>query len=499
MDDKIAVKFKNLGKQFPGVKALDDISFNIKKGEVHALLGENGAGKSTLLNILHGVYDTYEGEVFINGKKANFKNIKDAINHKIAKVHQEVSLVSELTIGQNIALGYEPKKGILVDYQKLYRHTDKILKKLNCKFKSEDSINGLSAGEMQMIAIAKALYHNAEIISFDEPSSSLSNKEVSTLMGIIKGLKIRGITILYITHRLDEIFKISDKITVLRDGKYVDTYETRRITQEQLIRSMVGRDISAFAKRNKPRRMTEETVLEVKSLTKNGIFKDISFKLNKGEILGFFGLVGSKRTDVMKTIFGAERKTGGSVHIFGNEVEIKNPEGAVKNHIALIPEDRKKQGFVKELTNAENIGLTCLKKFTSHGFIDHKAKIENSKYFIKEMNLTPDDPNYKTFNLSGGNQQKVVIAKWLSTEAEIIILDEPTKGVDVGAKAEIYRLLEELVEQGKSIIMVSSELPEIIGMCDRVIIMREGLKIKELSHNEFTEERVLNYAIGGNK
>lgn len=499
MDNKKIIQFSNLGKEFPGVRALSDVTFSIKKGEIHALLGENGAGKSTLLNILHGIYDNYEGEVSINGKKVNFKNVKDSINHKIAKVHQEVSLVSELTIGQNIALGYEPKKGTIVDYQKLYSHTDKILKKLNCKFKSKDSVNGLSAGEMQMIAIAKALYHKAEIISFDEPSSSLSNNEVNTLMGIIKGLKIRGITILYISHRLEEIFRISDKVTVLRDGKYVDTYETSKITQEQLIKSMVGRDISAFAKRNKPRSSNEEIILKVENLTKNGVFENISFQLHKGEILGFFGLVGSKRTDVMKTIFGAERKNEGFIYIKGKKTEINTPEEAVKNHIALIPEDRKKQGFVKELTNAENIGLTCLKKFTHYGFISHKEKIRNSEYYIKEMNLNPKDPDYKTFNLSGGNQQKVVLAKWLSTESEIIILDEPTKGVDVGAKVEIYRLLEELVEQGKSIIMVSSELPEIIGMCDRVIIMREGLKVSELNHDEFTEEKILGYAIGGNR
>lgn len=498
MNDSI-IKFNNVGKQFPGVKALDNISFNIKKGEVHALLGENGAGKSTLLNILHGVYGTYEGDIYIKGKEVNFKNIHDAIKYGIAKVHQEVSLVNELTVGQNIVLGYEPKKGMLIDYVALHKQANEILKRLNCRFKSEDSIVGLSAGEMQMIAIAKALYHKAEIISFDEPSSSLSNKEVETLLNIIKELKSQGITILYISHRIDEIFKVSDRITVLRDGKYVDTFETKKITQEILIKSMVGRDVSAFAVRNKERCATEEVVLEVKDLTLNGVFEDISFKLHKGEILGFFGLVGSKRTDIMRTIFGADKKSKGTIYIKNKEVTIKNPEQAVENHIALIPEDRKKQGFVKELNNAENIALSSLKKFTKHGLINHKEKVKNSEHYIKEMNLNPKDPYYKTYNLSGGNQQKVVIAKWLTTKAEIFILDEPTKGVDVGAKAEIYRLLEELVEQGKSIIMVSSELPEIIGMSDRVVIMNEGKKQKELDYSEFTEECILNYAIGGSK
>lgn len=497
--DNLIIKFNGVGKQFPGVKALDDINFSVKKGEVHALLGENGAGKSTLLNILHGVYGSYEGDVYIKGTKVNFKNTHDAIKYGIAKVHQEVSLVNELTVGQNIVLGYEPRKGIFTDYTALHKIANEILKSLNCRFKSEDSIIGLSAGEMQMIAIAKALYHKAEIISFDEPSSSLSNKEVEILLNIIENLKMQGITILYISHRIDEIFKVSDRVTVLRDGKYVNTFETKEITSKILIKNMVGRDVSAFAVRNQKRCATKEVVLEVKNLTKNGVFKDISFNLHKGEILGFFGLVGSKRTDVMRSIFGADKINNGIIHIHGKEVSIKNPQQAVENNLALIPEDRKKQGFVKELNNAENIALSCLKKFTKHGFIDHRKKVENSEHFIEEMNLNPKNPYYKTFNLSGGNQQKVVIAKWLSTEAEILILDEPTKGVDVGAKAEIYRLLEELVAQGKSIIMVSSELPEIIGMSDRVIIMNEGIKQKELDHTEFSEELILNYAIGGSK
>lgn len=493
------IRFENVGKQFPGVKALDNINFEIKQGEIHALIGENGAGKSTLLNVLHGVFSTYEGNVYIKGKKVNFKNTHDAIKLGIAKVHQEVSLVSELTIGQNIALGYEPKKGFLVDYDALHKQANEILKKLNCKFKSEEYITGLSAGEMQMIAIAKALYHKAEIISFDEPSSSLSNKEVEILLNIIKELKAQGITILYISHRIDEIFKISDRITVLRDGSYVNTFNTEEINHEILIKSMVGRDVSAFAVRNKERCVKDEVVLEVKDLNKNGIFENISFKLYKGEILGFFGLVGSKRTDVMRAIFGADKKSSGSVIINNKEVTISTPKQAVNNNLALIPEDRKKQGFVKELTNAENMGLSCLEKFTNYGLIDHRKKIKNCEKFMSEMNLVPKDPYYKTFNLSGGNQQKVVIAKWLSTKAEIIILDEPTKGVDVGAKAEIYRILEELVASGKSIIMVSSELPEIIGISDRVVIMNEGKIKKELKYTEFTEERILNYAIGGSK
>ncbi|MBS4223324.1 sugar ABC transporter ATP-binding protein [Lederbergia citrea] len=490
------VKFLNISKVFPGVKALDEVSFEIKKGEVHALLGENGAGKSTLLNILHGVNNEYEGIVEIHGKVVAYKNANEAILDGISKVHQEVSLIPDLTVGQNITLGCEPKKGLFIDYNKLHKEANKILKRMNCNFKSEDIARTLSTGEMQMIAIAKGLYHNAQLISFDEPTAALSNQEVNTLFSIINDLKRNGITILYVSHRLDEVFQICDRATVLRDGKHVDTFNINDVTREQLIKKMVGRDVSAYAVRKKKYPISNESVLKVENLSVNGVFESINFHLRKGEILGFAGLVGSKRTDVVRTIFGATRKTTGTIKINEKIVDIKSPEQAVKLGIGLIPEDRKTQGFIKYFDNANNVGLTKMEKFMKFGLLNHKSKTKNCNYYAEEINLRPKDPFYMTNNLSGGNQQKVVIAKWLSSDTDILILDEPTKGVDVGAKAEIYRVLEELIGMGKSIIVVSSELPEVLGLSDRIIVMREGRQVKEFINNNLTEEDILQYAMG---
>lgn len=496
MTHKPMVKFSNVSKSFPGVRALDNVSFEIDKGEIRALVGENGAGKSTLLNILHGVYSEYEGTVEIDGKRVNFRSAQDAIQFGIAKVHQEISLIPELTVGQNITLGYEPRKGWFIDYDKLHEKANAILQRLNCKFRSEDSMKNLSVGELQMVSIAKALFHNARVISLDEPTASLSSQEARRLFEIIRELKANGITIIYVSHRLDEIFELADSVTVLRDGRFIGTHKVEDITREDLIKQMVGRDVSAFAVRKRPRRFTDEIVLEVKGLSVEPAFRDVSFTLRKGEILGFAGLVGSKRTDVVRAIFGADQKTSGEVYLHGKKVEISSPEQGLAHGIGLIPENRKTQGFVRNLNNADNMALASLNKFTRRGFVSHSAKAENGIRLAKAVNLNTTDPEYLTEKLSGGNQQKVVLAKWLSSDADILIFDEPTKGVDVGAKEEIYALIEDLVEQGKSVIMVSSELPEIIGMSDRVLVMSEGKIVKELDYTELSEERILFYAMG---
>ncbi|WP_410512698.1 sugar ABC transporter ATP-binding protein [Paenibacillus sp. BR2-3] len=497
MNQNPIIQFRGVTKTFPGQKALDNISFDVREGEVHALIGENGAGKSTLLNILHGIYNEYDGEVWIAGEKVAFKNAQDALNLGISKVHQEVSLIPDLSVGQNVALGCEPLKGPFIDFKALHAKVDDILKRLRCKFRSTDLVSELSTGEMQMLSIAKALFHKSRIISFDEPTAALTENETAALFEIIKELKENGITVLFISHRLDELFKISDQITVLRDGKYVGTFSTESITRKQLIQSMVGRDVAAFAERKKPGLQTNEVILEVKRLSKNGVFHDVSFHLKKGEILGFSGLVGSKRTDVVRTLFGADRKSSGDIYIRGKKVKISSPKQGLKHGIGLIPENRKTQGFVGVLNNADNMGLAAMDKFSPFGFVNERKKLENCSHFIEEIKLNRKDPSYLTYNLSGGNQQKVVIGKWLTTDVDILIFDEPTKGVDVGAKAEIYRLMEDLLEAGKSIIMVSSELPEVIGMSDRVIIMHEGKMIKELQRSELNEETVLHYAMGG--
>lgn len=496
MVEKI-IEFKNIGKIFPGVKALDNVSFSINKGEVHALMGENGAGKSTLLNILHGVYTQYIGDVYLEGKKVNFDNAHSAITSGIYKVHQEISLVEELSIGQNIALGSEPTKNGFIDYKKLHKKANEILTKLRCKFKSEDSLKGLSLGEMQMIAIAKALYHDAKIISLDEPTASLSNREVIILFDVIRELQENGITILYVSHRLEEIFALCDRISILRDGQYINTFNVSDINKEILIKNMVGRDTALFAKRENQRQISNEVVLKVENLSLNDKFKNINFELKKGEILGFSGLVGSKRTEVVRTIFGIEKKDSGNIYIKGKKVNISSPKVALKYGIGLVPENRKTQGFIKEFSNSENIVITALDKILDKFFLNYSKKNKLSQEYIDKMQLSPRNLDHKTANLSGGNQQKVVIAKWLFADVDIIILDEPTKGIDVGAKSEIYKLMEELVENGKSIIMVSSELPEIIGISDRVLVFNEGKIVKELNHNELNEEKLLNYAMGG--
>lgn len=491
------VKFTEVTKRFPGNTALDRVSFDIRKGEVHALLGENGAGKSTLLNILHGIYGEYEGSVEADGQKLAFRSASDAIEFGISKVHQEVSVVTELTVGQNIALGYEPRKGAFIDFQTMYKKTDEILKRLGCRFDSRDRLDSLSTGELQMILIAKALFHNAKVISFDEPTSALTDKEVDKLLAVIGELKAQGITILYVTHRLDEVFRIADRASILRDGHYVCTLNIPEINKEMLIRNMVGRDVEAFAVRKRPRCVRKEVALKVENLQVAGVFQGVSFELHKGEILSFSGLVGAKRTDVMRAIFGADRKTGGRIVINGQELDARTPGAAMKHGVALIPENRKTQGFIQRFTNSQNMSLADMKNFTKHGFLDFKRMKENSEYYIEQMDLNPKDPDYRTDSLSGGNAQKVIIAKWMTINPEVIIFDEPTKGIDVGAKAEIYRLMEEMAAAGKAILMVSSELPEVIGMSDRVIVMREGRVTGELSRDDLSEETILHLAMEG--
>lgn len=495
-----AVEFVKINKHFPGAHVLKDISFSVNKGEVHALLGENGAGKSTLLNILHGVYVEYDGEVLLHGQKVHFKDTNDAIvNGKISKVHQETLVVKDLTVGQNVTLGYEPKKGMFIDFTKMNKDVDVILGQLNCKFKSSDLVSSLTSGEMQMLAIARAMYHNSNIISLDEPTASLTLKETEALFEVIRKLKASGVTILYVSHRLEEIFQICDRASILRDGEYIKTLDIASTTREELIHAMVGRSVSAVASRLKPSQCKKEVVLKVDKLSSSK-FSDVNFELHKGEILGFFGLIGAGRTEVMRTIIGADKKTGGTVYLNGNPINGHwSTTKALQSGIGLVPEDRKTQGFLNLSTNYDNIAISSLEKYLTGGFLDEKKKITNAKHFFEEMDVHPRRVDYLTSNMSGGNQQKVILARWMSSDVDIIIFDEPTKGVDVAAKAEIYRLMEALVAEGKSLIMVSSELPEVIGISDRIIIMSEGRITGELTQKEdFKEDLILNYAIGGN-
>lgn len=493
------IEFRHITKKFPGQTALDDVSFSVRRGEIHALLGENGAGKSTLLNILYGIYPPTEGQIFIDSKEVNFADSSEAIKFGIAKVHQEINVIPELTVAENIMLGNELVSGPFLNKRRMIEETQKLLEMLGCNFHASEKMRSLSAGKKQMVQIAKALFLKARIISFDEPTSSLSNTEVESLFAIIERLKAQGITILYISHKMDEVFKICDRAAILRDGKYVCGLDVKETSEEILVQNMVGRDVSLFAKRIDPSRAQyDKEVLSVENLAGEAGFKNINFTLYKGEILGFFGLVGALRTETMRVIFGADSNLAGRVVFKGKNLkQNRTPYYSVQQGIGLISENRKEEGFVKNMNNADNIALPCVKKFQTGLFVNRKLKFSNSRFFGQKVGLTPNDPEFMTLSLSGGNAQKVILAKWLSTNADLFILDEPTKGIDIGAKAEIYKLMEELVSEGKSIILVSSELPEVMGMCDRIIVMHEGKIVSTVKRDDFSEERIISLAVGG--
>ena len=492
------IEFEHVGKTFPGQKALDDVSFSIRKGEIHAIIGENGAGKSTLLNILHGVFPDTTGEIRIDGKAVKFAEIADAIDAGIAKVHQEIVSIPDMTVAENLFMGKEPGKYGIIDKKKMNQDTETLLKRLNCNIQPTDRMGDLSTGQKQMVSIAKALEVNATVISFDEPTASLSDKEVETLFGIIHDLKEKGITILYISHKMNEIFQMCDRATVLRDGKYIKTIEMAKTTRDEVIQAMVGRDISLFAKRTMPcQKKGTEPVLRVDGLCSD-LFNQISFDLYAGEILGFFGLVGAGRTEVMRAIFGADPYTKGSVILNGKEIHCKSPHEAIELGIALISENRKEEGILPNFDNKDNISLASLKKYMSGIVINDNKKKQNALEKGKQVGLKPNDPAFMTVSLSGGNAQKVILARWMSTDATVMIFDEPTKGIDIGAKADIYLLMEKMAEQGVAIIMVSSELTEVMGMSDRIIVMRDGEITGELAKEEFSEQNILNYTVEGN-
>ena len=492
------IEFEHVGKTFPGQKALDDVSFSIRKGEIHAIIGENGAGKSTLLNILHGVFPATTGEIRIDGKAVKFAEIADAIDAGIAKVHQEIVSIPDMTVAENLFMGKEPGRYGIIDKKKMNQDTETLLKRLNCNIQPTDRMGDLSTGQKQMVSIAKALEVNATVISFDEPTASLSDKEVETLFGIIHDLKEKGITILYISHKMNEIFQMCDRATVLRDGKYIKTIEMAKTTRDEVIQAMVGRDISLFAKRTMPcQKKGTEPVLRVDGLCSD-LFNQISFDLYAGEILGFFGLVGAGRTELMRAIFGADPYTKGSVILNGKEIHCKSPHEAIERGIALISENRKEEGILPNFDNKDNISLASLKKYMSGIVINDNKKKQNALEKGKQVGLKPNDPAFMTVSLSGGNAQKVILARWMSTDATVMIFDEPTKGIDIGAKADIYLLMEKMAEQGVAIIMVSSELTEVMGMSDRIIVMRDGEITGELAKEEFSEQNILNYTVEGN-
>lgn len=492
----IFLEMRNIHKRYPGVYALKGVQLNIRKGEVHALLGENGAGKSTLMKILGGVENQDEGEVVVDGVNYGIITPEKAAEIGIGFVHQELNLSESLTVAENVYLGRLPYKNKLleiIDFKKLYKDTDEILRRLDVDIDSHDVVAELSTAKKQMVEIAKALSLEAEIIIFDEPTTSLSQKDTEILFNVINKLKKDGVAIIYISHRLKEIFEICDRATVLRDGTFIKECEVKGINENQLINMMVGRNLTELFPKEifKP----QEYVLEVNNLCDySGKVKNVSFKARKGEILGIAGLVGAGRTELMRLVFGADPIRQGEIKINGKKANINSPIDAIKNGICLLTEDRKNQGLSLQMSVVDNITITNLKSF----LLNHKNLRASGKEFQDKIQIKIANLDVLAGTLSGGNQQKVVLAKWLNSDSNIFIFDEPTKGIDVGTKAEIYKIMNDLVREGKVVIIISSELSELLGMSDRIYVMSEGKLTGELSRDEATQEKIMKLAtLGG--
>ena len=492
-ENQPVISLKNVSKEFPGVKALTDITLDIMQGEVHVLIGENGAGKSTLIKIISGVYKKDGGEIYFLGKKCDFSNAKQALNAGISVIHQELSVIPDLSVAENIYLGRELKlKNGFLNKKKMNKDSQEILDQMDVKIKSTDIVKNLSSANKQMVEIAKAVSQNAKLIIMDEPTSSISEHEVESLFKIIRKLRQDGVAVIYISHRLSELFEIGDKVTVLRDGCFVKTAKMSEMTEKMLISLMVGREIRPFI--NRDEKTFENVILEVKNASRHAKFKNVSLKVMRGEVVGIAGLVGAGRTEVLRSIFGAEPLDSGDIIIDGIKTVIKNPRQAIEKGLGLVPEDRRNQGVMLSRSVKSNLTLPSVEKETRKGFVDKKWEAESSKRYIEKLSIKTPGAEFITKNLSGGNQQKVVIAKWLLMGVKILLLDEPTRGIDVGAKREIYQLIDDFTRDGKSVLMVSSELPELIGICDRIYVMCEGKMTGELSRNELTEEAIMELA-----
>lgn len=487
---------KKVSKVFPGVKALDGVDLNLYPGQVTALIGENGAGKSTLVKTMTGIYQPDGGDILFNGQTVKFNSPHDSHVLGITAIHQETVLFDDLTVAENIFLGNYPKgRFASIDWSVMEKETLRILSSINAQMHPRQVLRELSIGQKHMVGIARALSVDAKVLILDEPTAALSHHEINELYELVNILKSQGKAILFITHKFDEIFTLADRYTVFRDGRYVGDGLISETTEDQLVEMMVARSI----KETYPKKQVEigEVLLEVNNLCHPTEFDDISFNLRKGEILGVYGLVGSGRTEVMQALFGTSGFASGSIKVDGAEVEIHSPKEAIDNGIVYVPEERQKQGVVLELPIFQNVSLPQMSRMTKKGQIDQQAELELARQYCERLQVKTSSWAEKVMNLSGGNQQKVVIAKWLATNPKVIILDEPTKGIDIGSKAAVHAFMSELVELGLAVIMVSSELPEILGMSDRILVMNEGLIIGELDRQEVTPEKVVSLATGG--
>ncbi|RBW71225.1 sugar ABC transporter ATP-binding protein [Bacillus taeanensis] len=494
MSTNYILELENITKEFPGVKALDNIQLKIRKGTVHGLMGENGAGKSTLMKIIFGIYTPTAGTIKFKGQELKLSGTKDALKNGISMIHQELSPVPHMTVAENIYLGREPmiSKTGWVNSKKMVEDSRELFEKLEINIDPNTKMKDLSIANMQMVEIATAVSYNADLIIMDEPTSAITEKEVEQLFEIIRSLKAKGVSIIYISHKMDEIFEICDDLTVFRDGQYIGTKEAKDIDSDTLIQMMVGREIKQVF--HKEEAEIGEVALAVKNLSREGKFKDVSFEVRKGEILGIAGLMGSGRTEVIESIFGIDPPDSGEIHIHGKKVDMKSPQHAIKHKVALLTEDRKLTGAFLPISIRDNMITSNINQFLNFGFLKSKQVKETCNEQVKRLNIKTPHINQLIMNLSGGNQQKVLLARWLLNDPDILILDEPTRGVDVGAKSEIHKLMSKLAQEGKAIIMISSEMPEVLGMSDRVMVMHEGKKKGELSRGEANQEKVLEVA-----
>lgn len=498
MPEDRLIEVNNVTKKFPGVVALQDVSFDLKEGEVHALVGENGAGKSTLIKILSGAIQKTKGEVKFQGNTVSHNNPKNAMNLGIATIYQEFNLIPYLDVAENIYMGKFPIKNKItksINKSEIYQKTEELFNTLEVDIKPDSLIKDLGVAQQQMVEIAKALSIDAKVYIMDEPTAALSGKEIDELLRVVNKLKNNGTGILYISHRLEEVFEIADRVTVLRDGKKIGTNNVDDVDKDDLIKMMVGTDLGNIFPDMTNRTFSEQkTALEVQNLTKEGIFKDININVKKGEIVGIGGLVGSKRTEVARAIFGADSYDEGNITLNDSEINHGDPFNSVKKGLCYLPEDRKELGLVLISSVKDNIALPSIPFNSKLGIVNDSFFESKVQEYVDKLNIRTPNIQQECKSLSGGNQQKVVIAKWLVTECDVFIFDEPTRGIDIGAKQEIYGLIKELANQGAAVIMISSELPEIVNLPDRVYVMRNGSIVQELDREKATKERILSYA-----
>lgn len=491
------LEMKNICKSFPGVRVLEDVNLQIKPGEVHALMGENGAGKSTLMKILMGIYKADQGSIVLQGQETVIHGPKDAMSKGISMIHQELNTLLDMEVAENVFVGREIlKKGFskmkIVDLDKMREETARYFREMSIDIDPKAKMRTLSVAEMQLVEIVKAISLNSKIIVMDEPTSAITEKEAQVLFAQIDRLKKQGVAIIYISHKMDEIFRISDTITVLRDGEWIGTKPASELDDNSLIKMMVGRELTDIYPKEPA--LIGDVILEVKDLSRGKKVQNVNLTLRRGEVLGIAGLVGAGRSELVETIFGLYPKTGGEIFLNGKKVDIKNPKGAIKNKIALITEDRKLTGLNLIGSVKENISIVSLSKMSKKGIIDKKRENEVAEKYIKELKIKTPNGNAIVGNLSGGNQQKVVLAKWLLDEPEIIIFDEPTRGIDIGAKRDIYLLINELAKEGKAVIVISSEMAEVMGISDRIAVMCEGQLKGMIQREEFSQELIMSYA-----